>query len=445
MPNDQTSEQILAQLAMFGIRPGLRHSRPLLAALGNPQAGLPTVLVAGTNGKGSTAALIAAIASAAGYRCGLYTSPHLEQVSERLRIDGRLIEDPHLADLLREVLDHSSAIDPRRPPTYFEALTLAALLYFQRRQVDLAVLEVGLGGRLDTTNLSEPQISVISSIALDHRESLGATLAQVASEKAGILRAGRPALVWAPQAEVAAVLKQRAEELGSELVRVDQEVRIESEGAPASLAQRATLHTSRATYPLVLNLLGRHQLNNLALAVATGERLAESGFSALGPTAIDTGSHDCRWPGRLEWVDLPGGPRVLLDGAHNPAASKVLASYLDTLKQPIDLLFGALADKEIERMLPPLAKRCRKLWLTEPTSHSRGGGMALAAKLLGDRAQGLEPRVADALWQALEGCADRLLICGSLYLIGEVRGLLRQRFGVPPRVGQAASTQVRSA
>jgi len=140
LPNIQTSEQILAQLEIFGIRPGLGHSRPLLAALGNPQADLPTVLVAGTNGKGSTAALIAAMASAAGYRCGLYTSPHLEQVGERLKIDGQLIEDPRLVDLLREVLDHSSAIDPRHQPTYFEALTLAALLYFQRRRVDFGAV-----------------------------------------------------------------------------------------------------------------------------------------------------------------------------------------------------------------------------------------------------------------------------------------------------------------
>jgi len=135
----------------------------------------------------------------------------------------------------------------------------------------------------------------------------------------------------------------------------------------------------------------------------------------------------------------------LLDGAHNPAATKVLASYLDTFEEPIDLLFGALADKEIEQMLPPLAKRCRKLWLTEPRSQRRGGGMAQAAKLLGERAEGLEPRVSDALWQALEGCVGHLLVCGSLYLIGEARGLLRQRFGVPPPVGQAASAQAASA
>ena len=219
------TQEILGRLEALGIRLGLESMRGLLAALGSPQLRFPAVLVAGSNGKGSTAALLAAMAGAAGYRTGLYTSPHLETVEERLRIDGRAVGGERLGELLEEVV----ACAERRlghSPTYFEAVTAAAFLWFAAERVDLAVVEVGLGGRLDATNVCEPVLSLITSISLEHRELLGDTLAAIAREKAGILRAGRPALSWVEDREAAGALREVAAGLGAPLHTAESEVTI---------------------------------------------------------------------------------------------------------------------------------------------------------------------------------------------------------------------------
>lgn len=385
--------------------------RSLLAGFGDPQLRYRTVLVAGSNGKGSTAALLAAMASAAGLRTGLYTSPHLESVEERLRIDGRAIGPEDLAGLLARIVEASGT-----PPTYFEAVTAAAFLWFAERQVDLAVMEVGMGGRLDATNVCEPELSLITSISLEHREHLGETLAAIAREKAGTFRPGRPALVWLEDPEPSEAVRAVAAELGTDLRFAPELIAIHQDG------QRVKLTTPGGEHELEIQLPGAHQAKNLALAVLAAETL---GFS---PEAIARGARSCRWPGRLERVELPENRVVLLDAAHNPEGAAALAEFLEG---PFDLLFGALADKDAADMLGPLAKRARKIVLTTPASDRARPPEELAALLPGREDVEVVPDLGQALDRALPPGA-RLVVCGSIYLIGEVRKRLRERFGVPP-------------
>jgi dihydrofolate synthase / folylpolyglutamate synthase len=440
--------------------------RGLLAALGSPQLRFPAVLVAGSNGKGSTAALLAGMASAAGYRTGLYTSPHLETVEERLRIDGRAIGGERLGDLLEEVV---SCAERRlgHSPTYFEAVTAAAFLWFAAERVELAVVEVGLGGRLDATNVSEPVLSLITSISLEHRELLGDTLAAIAREKAGIMRAGRPALSWVEDREAAGALREVARELGATLHAAEGEVTIAAvagsggsaggaavagsaaagpDGAGDWDGQRVTLVTPVARRELRIGLLGRHQTHNLALAIRAAEMLAGLGFPALDERALAAGAAACRWPGRGEVVSLPGGRRVLLDAAHNAEGAAALGELLAELGPrtgSLDLIFGVLGDKDAGEMLDRLAPHARNLvFTTVPTPRARAAGElpALVATTRPEAPMLVEPAPAVALDRALALGADTLVACGSIFLVGELRRLLRERYGVPAPAADLTSS-----
>ena len=432
-------DAILSRLETLGIKLGLERMRKTLAALGDPQLRFPAVLVAGTNGKGSSSALLAAMAQAAGYRTGLYTSPHLESVEERLRLDGRTIEPARLAGLLTTAIAAAERATAA-PPTYFEALTLAAFLWFAEERVDLAVVEVGLGGRLDATNTCEPLLSLITPIGFDHQELLGDTLAAIAREKAGILRRGRPALAWVEDREPAAALQAAAAEAGADLRFVPDSVRVETIEPLGWAGQRIGLATPLCRYSLQIALLGDHQAANLGLAVRAAETLAGLGFPRLGPQAIAAGAAACRWPGRLEVIALPGGRhgrRAVLDAAHNGQGAAGLAAFLDRANEPADLLFGVLADKDYAGMLGLLAPRARRLVLTTPRSPRAKDPAELAALLTAGAGRAdvlVEPDPERALDRALELGGETLVACGSIYLIGEVRRGLRERFGVPPPV-----------
>ncbi|HET9209893.1 MAG TPA: folylpolyglutamate synthase/dihydrofolate synthase family protein [Thermoanaerobaculia bacterium] len=415
---------ILARLDGLGIKLGLERARSLLAALGDPQRRFPAVLVAGTNGKGSTAAFLAAIAQSSGYRTGLYTSPHLEVVEERLRIDGRMIAPGRFGRLLADLVSLAER-ETGSPPTYFEAVTLAAFQWFAEEKVDLAVVEVGLGGRLDATNLCDPILSLITPIGLDHQEYLGDTLAQIAREKAGILRPDRPALVWTNEPEAAESVRAAAAETGARLRFAADEVRIESIEPHGWTGQRIRLATPRRDYDLEIALLGAHQAINLGLAVRAAETLADLGFDRFNPTAIREGAAACRWPGRLEAIGLPGGRRLLLDAAHNPAGAAVLADFLDRLEEPVDLLFGVLADKDYTEMLSLLAPRARRIVLTTPASPRAKNPAELAALLGGREGVFVEPDLGKALERALGLGGQTLVACGSIFLIGEIRRAVR--------------------
>lgn len=444
----------LERLARFGTRLGLERMRRLLAALGDPQQGLPAVLVAGTNGKGTVSALLASFGVAARYRTGLYTSPHLETWEERLRIDGAAIDGPVLGALLDRVLAAGEdALE--EPPTLFEALTAAAFLWFAEADVELAVLEVGLGGRFDATNTALPRLSVVTSIDLDHREHLGETLAEVAREKAGILRAGVPVVTATGPPEVEEVLAAEAERLGAPRVPARERLAVEAVqrfkpfADPPGLRQRVWLRppagprggeSEREIEVFELALSGRHQARNLAVALVAAAELRAAGWERLTERALKAGAKACRWPGRLEEVVLPEGAgasgpgRVLLDVAHNAGGAASLAAALDDLGEPVDLLFGVLEDKDARAMLARVAPPAEAVTLTRPSGGRGREAASLPALLPAEtrrRARVVE-EPAEALRQALAGSEGRIVVaCGSLALVGELRVALRRRYGVP--------------
>lgn len=447
---------ILDQLEMWGQKLGLERIRTTLEHLGHPERNFPVVLVAGTNGKGSTAALLASILSHAGYRSGLFTSPHLESVHERVRVDGRSISGDDLSDALEEVADAARAASAVLP-TYFEAMTAAALVHFRRRQVDCAVLEVGLGGRLDATNATEPALGIVCSIALDHQEHLGSNLRQIAAEKLGIGRRGVPLLMWAkgqrgPQAAIRAARRR-----GVPVEEVWRELQIEEVAGGLRLRPVRLAGAEADAYHLSPRLLGAHQQVNVALAVRGAEVLRERlGLGRLDPQAVERGVAACRWPGRIECfdVDVERQPvSVLVDGAHNAAGARALRAHLDRSAKPRALLFGTVRGKRPTHAVGLLGPAVEAIWLTAPDSHRavpaaelarrvRRYQPELAAKIRGPQSSPeRDPGLERALEQALAWCArhgGELVVCGSLYLVGDVRARLRARFGHPAAAADIA-------
>lgn len=405
----RASLDYLYSLQLFGIKLGLENTRRLLARIGNPQRKLRIVHIAGTNGKGSTAAALANIFQAAGLSAGLYTSPHLHSFTERIRIATRQITEAEVVAL----------IDELRPPaeelrtTFFEFTTALALLHFQRSGVDWVVLETGLGGRLDATNVVAPELCLITPIALDHTAQLGNTLAAVAAEKAGIFKAKVPIISACQPPEVATVLRQTATALNAPLLLAGRDYswqedagRLAFTGFKVALAQ------------LTPGLAGVHQQQNLALALAAGA------FLKLPGPALARGIEQVRWPGRLEWLPQ----QILLDGAHNPAGAEVLAAYLRQQGLTgVHLLIGSKADKQSDVLLAALLPFVRCVYATRPPVDA-----AIAPEKLVQQAQKsgiLAAAYADpqaALAAALENRAagEILLVAGSLFLVAAVRALL---------------------
>jgi dihydrofolate synthase/folylpolyglutamate synthase len=385
------------------MRFGLERVERALAALGHPEARLPILHVGGTNGKGSTCAMAAAALAGAGHAVGLYTSPHLVRFNERIQVGGASIADADLARAVDEVRRacpwHEAGGEGDRL-TYFEFATLAALVHFARAGVDVAVVEVGLGGRFDATNAVRPRVTAIARIGLDHTQLLGDTVEQIAFEKAGIFKAGVPAVVHAHQPPGA------LETLRAEAAR---------RGAPFAVAP--------PSWDGPVALLGPHQRGNAALAAAALRALAATGV-AVPDEAIAAGIAGARWPGRLEEV-----AGVLLDGAHNPDGAAALAASLAALHpgRPVELVFGVLADKDHAGMLRALAPAARRLHIVAPaTPRARAAAdVAALARGLGARADH-HPDLASALTCARAAAADGALVCvaGSLYLVGEARALL---------------------
>ena len=285
----QASTDILESLEQYGVRLGLETTHRLLAALGHPERKFPAVLIAGTNGKGSTAAFLASMATHAGYRTGLYTSPHLEEVEERIRIDGRAISKEELSSALGHlVIVAEQALG--HLPTYFEALTAVAFSHFAAQEVDLAILEVGMGGGLDATNAIQPELSLITEIGLEHRRHLGENLDSIAREKAGILRSGKPAVAWVERPEARRAIQEVA-------VAMEADLRLGPEAAGLEIVedrgwdgQRVHLQTDGDRYRLSLLLGGHHQAKNAALAVLGAEILAQRGWEGLSRDAIVAGA-----------------------------------------------------------------------------------------------------------------------------------------------------------
>ncbi|MXX62065.1 MAG: bifunctional folylpolyglutamate synthase/dihydrofolate synthase [Holophagales bacterium] len=423
-----SASEILDRLEVWGQKLGLEATRSLLDVLGEPQHRVPTVLVAGTNGKGSTSAALASILSAAGFRCGLYTSPHLEHVEERLRIDGVAVSEAELGQWLRRVLEAAG----HAPPTYFESLTAAAWLHFAHHGVDAAVFEVGLGGRLDATNVSEPLLSVVTQVARDHAPQLGWTLTSIAGEKAGVMRPGRTCLTWPGRPEVERELRRCAAVCGAQLVDARDGVVFERRLEAGHLS----LTTPNAQYRFRAPLAGGHQLTNLALAVRAAEEFCALAGRDLDREAVRQGLEAVHWPGRLEWVDVDahgGHRRVLFDAAHNPAGAAALHAYLEETGLRFDLLYGSLAEKHPEQCLPRLAERAHRIVLTA-FDHPRAASPETLAPLLRAGRAVLSGNAAEALERCVatpSSPTHALVVTGSLYLVGEVRSALRDCCGVP--------------
>lgn len=395
---------------------GLEAITGLLSRFGRPQNDYPAIHIAGTNGKGSTAAMTASILQQAGYRVGLYTSPHLVDVRERIVVNGRKIPHRDFSGILKEIKDR---VD--RPVTYFEVLTAAAFIYFQRCKVDMAVLEVGLGGRLDATNVCRPLVSVITNISLEHTAYLGKTLTAIAGEKGGIIKKNGICITAARQKKVVDLFEDICRQRHAGLLRLGADFRISTDrnGRVCYTGMRQTMGG------LVLPLLGRHQLENAALALAVVEILNKKGYR-IDENAVQQGLLQTRWEARLEI--LCSHPLFLLDGAHNPAGMATLCRVLEKefSDRRVILIFSALADKNYHQMLRRIGPLACQIFLP-PLKTTR----AVPPQRLADTLEqmncpaGITESVKAAVEKALQraGRDDLICACGSLYLAGEIKQL----------------------
>jgi len=434
----QKEIQRLFDLQKFGMKFGLENMRTLLTRLGDPQRGLKLVHLAGTNGKGSVGIMLKSGLDEAGYRTGFYTSPHLMTFRERIVVGPDLIS---AADVLRLCGRIWPLVDQKSPPTFFEFVTALAFLYFQEQGVEVAVIEAGLGGRLDSTNVIEPLAAAITNVTLDHTEHLGDTISAIAAEKAGVIKPGRPLVTGRLSPEAEAVISRAAAEKNSPWLALGRD--FEAVAAGRDEAGRALLRFTQAGEvwdDLPLNLAGAHQIENAAVALALGRLLLTQGFK-LRAEHFRSGLARAVWPGRTEtWPPAawpPTGPRarapLLVDGAHNPAGALALAGHLaDLPKRRLHLLVGVMADKDITSVLGPLLPLVDRLYLTRPR-FSR----AASPELLRDKITAAlgPPSAPTTLHPDLEGAfqaaaseaepEDLVVLSGSLFTVGESLAYLR--------------------
>lgn len=414
-----TYEELLAHiygLKRFGIRPGLVRISSLLHRLGNPQESFAVVHVVGTNGKGSTAAFLASLLTAGGYRTGLFTSPHLISFTERFRIDGAEIAPETAGRLAERVL---AAALPGT--TFFEIVTALALLWFAERQVAVAIVEAGMGGGKDATNAAQGVMTVVTPVALDHCEWLGANLAAIALEKGGIIKPGTPVVLSRQPETVSEVLVELGLHQECTLARLDRDF-------SAAWQEDGTLAyhgVERVLAGLRPGIGGRYQADNAATALAAAELLGGCGFPLTG-AAFAAGLAAARWPGRMEL--FPGPPRILLDGAHNPAGAAALAAALGELRRRrLLVVLGVMGDKDLDGILAPLVPLADEVVAVTPAVDRALPSADLAAACAArDCAATDGATVAAGLALARERAAadDLILVCGSLFTVGEARAVL---------------------
>jgi dihydrofolate synthase/folylpolyglutamate synthase len=406
----------------------------LLAAEGSPHRRFPAVHIAGSKGKGSTAAMCEACLRAAGFRTGFYISPHLHTFRERIQVDGRKIAREEVAALVEEI---RPAIEHTPGVTYFEAITAIGLLYFARSEVDVAVVEVGLGGRLDATNVLTPEVSVITSLSLEHTYLLGNTLAEIAYEKAGIIKPGIPAVSAPQRAEATKVLETVSQERGAPLVEVGRDW--DYDPGPANLdgqafsVRRISGGNSRLDGEYWSPLLGRHQLENAASCIAALEILRQRGFD-VPVEAVREGMRNVHWPGRLEILSRE--PLVVVDGAHNPYSAQVLRQALEDLfpGQRWVLIFGASADKDVAGILKVLLPLSEYVIVTR-SDHPRSAAPVELADVVAAVGGGAEVSVSmkKSLRRALAVMdpGSGVLVAGSLHLVADAREEWARYTGAP--------------
>jgi dihydrofolate synthase / folylpolyglutamate synthase len=432
----------------------LAHMRVLLRAMNHPERTFPSVLIAGTNGKGSTAATLASILRASGLKTGIYTSPHLMRINERIRVNWEEISDDDFAVLHGEVdrVADRLVAEEELPwhPSFFEMMTAIAFAHFARQRVEIAVLEVGMGGRLDATNVVDPLVSVIADISLDHQRFLGNTVGEIAREKVGIIRPGGVVVTLPQQPEANDVIGNTVLDLGARGVSAVQYVPPVSPGSAEYLVSTEYPVSSTENgkprcfyrYPLQVMgeqilvetpLVGRHQLRNVALAVAAAEELTKLGFDRVTPESIERGIRETRWPGRFQVIGARAGwPEIVLDVAHNPAGAWALRSALSERydDRPLVFVFGAMRDKAISEMTEILFPLARRVIATRPENPRSASPEEIqqAGRRTGTEIE-IVAEVRPALERAREGAGPEtvIVVTGSIYLVGEAMRVLGVR------------------
>jgi dihydrofolate synthase/folylpolyglutamate synthase len=414
----------LLSLEKFGIKFGLANIRTLAAALGDPQKAFRSVLIAGTNGKGSVTAMVDRALLAAGLTVGRYTSPHLITLEERFAINGEPVATAALVGVIEDMRTLIDALIAKgaleAPPTFFEVTTAIAFELFRRARVDFAVLEVGLGGRLDATNAVDPVAAAITSIDFDHEQYLGNTLAAIAGEKAGVIRRAIPVVVGPLPAEAHDVIVSACASAGAVFIEADSGVRVESTSERGRTSVR--IQSPIRDYGWVpLGLRGEHQVPNALVAVRLLEQLEQLAPIAAG--AIIAGLRDVRWPGRLQMLEASAGRLVLLDAAHNPAGAWALAAYLRReFPEPLPIVFGAMRDKDVALMLKALLPVASTMVMTQPSiarALPAEDLAALAAKLSPGARIEVRAQPREALERAWHHCPVACA-AGSIFLVGDL-------------------------
>lgn len=411
--------EYLYGLERHGIKPGLERISALLAALGEPQKAFGAVHVAGTNGKGSVSSMTASILMEAGFKTGLYTSPHLSRFNERISVSDRKVTDKELAGLAAEV---RAAMKKARISgvTFFEFTTAMAFLHFKKKKVDFAVVETGMGGRLDATNLLAPLVTVITNVSLDHTAWLGSTIREVAFEKAGIIKPGVPVVTGEPPGQALAVIKAAAKRVCAPLYVIGRD--FHAEGSSGSFAYSGT---SGGLERLKVSLYGPHQVQNAACAIAAVEALRLKGARVTG-AAVRNGLRKAAWPGRFETVSRR--PTVILDGAHNPSGASALREALATVKRKrLILVIGIMSDKDVHGILKELVPLSDEVIMTRPKgersatlSDLKKEASAYRRPVLG--IESVKAACKKALSIASQG--DAICVAGSLFTVGEAREYL---------------------
>jgi dihydrofolate synthase / folylpolyglutamate synthase len=411
----------LDAVAWRGIMPGLERTRALLAAVGNPHVGLRGVLVAGTNGKGSVCATVDAVCRAAGHRSVLLTSPHLQSYTERIVRDGESVTETEFATLVGTVDEAARALPEELQPTGFEVLTAAGILTARQADADVLVCEVGLGGRLDSTNVLDLGVAAVTNVALDHQDLLGSTIPEIAREKAAIIKPGNLAVTAAAEPALS-VVRARASEVGATLTVVGGDVGFSGRSAGMAGVSVDTVFDGR---PISLRspMRGDFQVANVATAVAICDALRETGI-AIDAAAVAVGAAGVRWPGRMDWIE--GTPPVLVDGAHNPAGmAAMVASARDLIGgRRCVAIFAAMRNKDAGSMASALGELTGEIVVTAPAVERASPPADLSG--LFDPPADIAADVATALERARRraGREGVVVVCGSLYLAGEVLGLL---------------------
>lgn len=417
--------EYLLQLETFGIKLGLENITRIETFLGNPHKAYPVIHIAGTNGKGSTAAIMESILANSGYRIGLYTSPHLVDFRERIRINGRLIDQKYITDFFNDMKEKFDIIKP----TFFEATTALAFNYFRDEKVDLAVIETGLGGRFDSTNVVTPVASVITNIEIEHTKHLGSTISQIAAEKAGIIKNGIPVITAAGHMDAKRVIRQTCKQRKSNLISIFDETQWVIQDINERNTELDIFTRSQKYYNLRLALPGRHQLENAVCAIVAAEQAEPLGIK-LSATGAVLGFRDVKWPGRLQKFSKQ--PEVILDVGHNPAAMKILYEYFKEFYKDryVIAVFGMLSDKDSNKMLTELNRFVDVIIITKPTT-DRAADPELLARQASHITSNFQviPHVREAVNTARDHARaeDVVLITGSHYTVGEVLSQIENR------------------